>query len=139
VPTFAEQGLDGLDLTTWYGLFGPANMAPELVERIARTISAGAKPATVRDKMVGDGLEPILSAPADFAKFLKADREQWLGVAKAINFKRETLVQARGFLQLAVAFQHDQAVGVFDQRDGRCRDGASGLLEHLQADSFLAP
>ncbi|MDB5856946.1 MAG: tripartite tricarboxylate transporter substrate binding protein [Ramlibacter sp.] len=89
VPTFAEQGLDGLNLTTWYGLFGPANMAPELVERIARSISAGVRPAAVRDKMVGDGFEPILSAPADFAKFLKADREQWLGVAKAINFKRE--------------------------------------------------
>jgi len=33
--------------------------------------------------MVGDGFEPILTSPADFAKFLKADREQWLGVAKS--------------------------------------------------------
>lgn len=90
VPTFAELGLPGLDLSTWYGLFGPANMQPELVEKLARTIAEATRPAAVRDKMVGDGIEPILSAPADFAKFLRADREQWLNVAKQIGFKRES-------------------------------------------------
>lgn len=90
VPTFAELGISGVAVSTWYGLFGPANMAPELVDKIASTITAGAKPAAVREKMVKDGFEPVLTAPADFAKFLKADREQWLAVAKSIGFKRES-------------------------------------------------
>ena len=40
--------------------------------------------------MVAQGFEPVLTAPADYAKFLRADREQWLGVAKQIGFKRES-------------------------------------------------
>ena len=46
--------------------------------------------AHVKDTMIAQGFEPVLTSPADFATFLKADREQWLGVAKAIGFKRET-------------------------------------------------
>jgi tripartite-type tricarboxylate transporter receptor subunit TctC len=90
VPTFAELGLSGVTMGTWYGLFGPAKMQPAQVEMIARTIHAVARPAPVRDKMIVDGLEPVLNSPADFAKFLKADREQWQGVARSINFKRES-------------------------------------------------
>ena len=83
-------GVPGLALSTWYGLFGPANVAAPLVDRIAASVAAAARPLAVRDRMVGDGFEPVLNTPADFAKFLKADREQWLAVAKAINFKRES-------------------------------------------------
>lgn len=90
VPTFAELGVSGVSVGTWYGLFGPAKMQPAQVDMIARTIHANARPAAVREKMIGDGLEPVLTSPADFAKFLKADREQWLGVAKSIGFKRES-------------------------------------------------
>ena len=89
VPTFAEAGLPGMSLSTWYGLFGPANMAPELVERIARNVTAGARRPVTRDKMIGDGLAPILSTPAEFTRFVQAEREQWLGVSRNINFKRE--------------------------------------------------
>ncbi len=89
VPTFAEAGLPGISLSSWYGLLGPANMAPELVERIARNVTAGARRPATRDKMIGDGLDPILSTPAEFTRFVQADREQWQGVARSINFKRE--------------------------------------------------
>jgi tripartite-type tricarboxylate transporter receptor subunit TctC len=90
VPTFAEAGLPGVSLSTWYGLFGPANMAPELVERIASNVTAGARRPATRDKMIADGLDPILSTPAEFTRFVQAEREQWLGVARSINFKRES-------------------------------------------------
>ena len=89
VPTFAEAGLPGMSLSTWYGLFGPARMAPELVERIARSVTVGARRPAARDKLIGDGLDPILSTPAEFTRFVQAEREQWLGVARSINFKRE--------------------------------------------------
>lgn len=90
VPTFAELGVQGVSFSTWYGLFGPGSMAPELVDRISRTVTAASRPAAVRDQMMSGGFEPVLNTPAEFAAFLKADREQWLAVAKAINFKRES-------------------------------------------------
>src|SRR3954464_1651390 len=90
VPTLAELGVSGVDVSVWYGLFGPAKMRPEQAEKIARTIAEGSRAPAVRDSMVAQGFEPVLTSPGDFAKFLKADREQWLGVAKAIHFKRES-------------------------------------------------
>ena len=89
VPTFAEAGLPGISLSTWYGLFGPANMPVDLVERINQTVTTAARTAAVRQKLAGDGIEPILSSSADFDRFLKAEREQWIAVARNIGFKRE--------------------------------------------------
>jgi tripartite-type tricarboxylate transporter receptor subunit TctC len=89
VPTFAELGLSGVNVSVWYGLFGPAKMRAEQVEKVARTLAEGARVATVREQMIAQGFEPVLTGPQEFANFLKADREQWLGVAKAIGFKRE--------------------------------------------------
>ena len=89
VPTFAEAGLPGISLSTWYGLFGPANMPPDLVERINRTITSAARTSAVRQKLAGDGIEPILSTAADFDRFLKTEREQWIAIARNIGFKRE--------------------------------------------------
>jgi tripartite-type tricarboxylate transporter receptor subunit TctC len=90
VPTLAEQGLSGVALSVWYGMLAPAKMPPELADRIARTITAGVNAPGVRETMVAQGFEPVLTPPADYAKFLRADREQWLGVAKSIGFKRES-------------------------------------------------
>ena len=89
VPTFAEAGLPGISLSTWYGLFGPANMPPDLVERINQTVTTAARTAAVRQKLAGDGIEPILSSSADFDRFLKREREQWVAIARNIGFKRE--------------------------------------------------
>ena len=62
----------------------------ELVERIARSVTEGARRAATRDKMIGHGLDPILRTPAEFKRFVQAEREQWLGVARSINFQRES-------------------------------------------------
>lgn len=40
--------------------------------------------------MTRDGLEPILSTPEEFTRFVQSEREQWLGVARSINFKRQS-------------------------------------------------
>jgi tripartite-type tricarboxylate transporter receptor subunit TctC len=89
VPTFAEAGLPGVSVSTWYGLFGPANMAPELVERIARTVTTAARGTGVREKMMSDGYDAILTTPADFAQYIRVERDQWNAIARKINFQRE--------------------------------------------------
>ena len=89
VPTFAEAGLPGISLSTWYGLFGPANMPADLVDKIARSVTGAARTTQVRDRMAADGIDPILGTPAEFARFVKAEREQWNAVARNITFQRE--------------------------------------------------
>ncbi|MES2185657.1 MAG: tripartite tricarboxylate transporter substrate binding protein [Pseudomonadota bacterium] len=89
VPTFTELGLPGIHISTWYGFFGPANMAPDLVARIAGSVIKASSPKDVRDKLFAAGNEPVLSSPAEFTKFLANERALWAAVAKDIGFKRE--------------------------------------------------
>jgi len=89
VPTFAELGVQGMNLSTWYGLFGPANMAPELVDKISRTITTAARTPAIRNKMVGDGLDQVLSTPPEFTRALKVEGDQWIEAARAIGFKKD--------------------------------------------------
>ena len=90
VPTFTELGLPGVSMGAWYGLFGPANMAPRLVEKVSADVIASVRDPAVRNKMMlTDGVEVIADKPAEFAKFLEAEREQWTTVARDINFRRE--------------------------------------------------
>ncbi|MBC7609402.1 MAG: tripartite tricarboxylate transporter substrate binding protein [Polaromonas sp.] len=89
LPTFTELGLPGLSLTTWYGLFGPANMPAELTNKISTTIIQAAKPRAVQEKLIQAGLEPVLGTSAELTKVLSAERDQWANIAKEIGFKRE--------------------------------------------------
>lgn len=89
LPTFTELGLPGISLTTWYGLFGPANIPPELASKISTSIIQAAKPKPIQEKLIQTGLEPVLSTGAEFTKILNVEREQWTNIAKEIGFKRE--------------------------------------------------
>jgi tripartite-type tricarboxylate transporter receptor subunit TctC len=89
VPTFAQQGLPGVSLATWYGLFGPSNMDPALVQKISSTITTAARSDAFKARMAQGGLDPILSSPAQFTAYLAAERARWTQVAKDIGFKHE--------------------------------------------------
>ena len=90
VPTVSELGFPGASITTWYGLFGPAKMNPELVDKIAQSLASEARrnPAT-KDRIVTGGIDPVFGSPADFAASLKREREQILSTAKLIGFEKD--------------------------------------------------
>jgi len=90
VPTVSELGLPEASITTWYGLFGPAKMNPELVDKIAQSLASEARrnPAT-KDRIVTGGIDPVFGSPADFAASLKREREQILSTAKLIGFEKD--------------------------------------------------
>ena len=90
VPTVAELGFPSASITTWYGLFGPAKMAPELVDRIAQSLAkeAAQKPGT-KERIVTGGIDPVFDTPADFAQALRREREQILSTAKQIGFEKD--------------------------------------------------
>ena len=89
LPTFTELGLPGIFLSTWYGLFGPANMPAELANKISTSITAAARTRPMQEKLILAGMEPVLGTAAEFTKLLNVEREQWANIAKEIGFKRE--------------------------------------------------
>lgn len=73
VPTMAEAGLAGFDITVWWGLMGPANMPPALAQKIATTVNASLATPEVRARFDTLGITPVGTTPAEFRSVLQKD------------------------------------------------------------------
>jgi len=89
VPTIAEAGMPQLSVVTWGGLFGPAKLPKEIVERISREVNAILKRPEVRGQLERQGVEPSGSTPAEFAAFLKQQLADWGKAAHEAGLKPE--------------------------------------------------
>jgi tripartite-type tricarboxylate transporter receptor subunit TctC len=89
VPTMNELGYPAAAITTWYGLFGPANLPADLVAYISRTIAGASRAGGTKDRIESTGIDPVLMSPSDFAAALRVEREQITAAARAIGFKKE--------------------------------------------------
>jgi tripartite-type tricarboxylate transporter receptor subunit TctC len=87
VPTTAEAGMPEVVVITWYGLFAPAGVRPDIIERLnTETVKVLNAPYT-KAKLAQVGLDVATSTPAEFGKFLKAEAERWAKVIKAANIR----------------------------------------------------
>ena len=76
-PTIAESGVPGYDMNAWIGLFGPAALARPIIERLNGEIARIQQSADVMQALSGQGLEPWIAAPDEFAKRMLADRDKY--------------------------------------------------------------
>lgn len=76
VPAIAEV-LPGFESSAWFGLFGPARMPPELVQRISDAARAAVRGEAFRKRLEADAGQPVGNAPEAFAAFVKADVARW--------------------------------------------------------------
>jgi len=87
VPTIAEAGVPGFDYNLWVGLFGPANLPPDLVNRINRDVMRVMQMPDVKERLSSLGAEPMTMTPAEFAGFVKGEFDTSAKIAKAGNIK----------------------------------------------------
>lgn len=90
IPTIAEQGYPGFDMTTWFGLFAPAGTPNAAIARIAEETHAVLALADVRERFLTVGLDlaPVMT-PAEFAARVKTDVAKWAKVVKEANIRAE--------------------------------------------------
>jgi tripartite-type tricarboxylate transporter receptor subunit TctC len=81
VPAIAEA-LPGFESRAWFGLFGPAKMAPDLVQRLSDAARTAMKSDTIRKRLEQDAAEAVASSPEEFARFVKADVARWAPLVK---------------------------------------------------------
>ncbi len=86
-PTMSEAGIAGVEVTTWFGLFAPANTPPEVVARLNQETTMALK--SLREKLLAQGDEPVGSTPAQFAEFVKLEHAKWGKVVRDANIKLE--------------------------------------------------
>jgi tripartite-type tricarboxylate transporter receptor subunit TctC len=83
LPTIAESGVPGFDVSSWYALFAPAKTPPDIVGKLnAATVTALAEPA-VQSKFEPLGVMVASSTPQALGDFLKAEIDKWGPVIKA--------------------------------------------------------
>ena len=89
-PALAEaQGLQGLDVDSWYGLFAPAQTDTAIVARLAREVAAVLADPELSKRMQEVGLKPAMQEPAQFAETLKKERQALGAVVAAAGIKTE--------------------------------------------------
>ncbi|MBX6376261.1 MAG: tripartite tricarboxylate transporter substrate binding protein, partial [Acetobacteraceae bacterium] len=77
VPTLAESGLPGFDVTVWQGLLAPAGTPAPVVARLNTEIVAALRSPDLRARLDQLGVEAIGSSPEEFARFLNAELARW--------------------------------------------------------------
>jgi tripartite-type tricarboxylate transporter receptor subunit TctC len=87
VPTIAEQGVTGLDIVGWQGLFGPGNMAPELTTKISGLLRQVVTSPDMVKLIEQQGAQASGASGAEFAAIVKSDYERWGEVIRAAKIK----------------------------------------------------
>ncbi len=89
VPTIAESGLPGYEVTVWYGLCGPGGMPAALVEKMNADLQkAVASPETTK-RLSDVGIEPAAGSSAQFTEFARNEVAKWARVVKDANVKAD--------------------------------------------------
>jgi tripartite-type tricarboxylate transporter receptor subunit TctC len=89
VPTVAESGLAGFEMVSWYGLWGPAKMPPDLVSKIQQEVVKALKSEQVTKSLGEQGFIVSGSTPEAFKTYVKQESDKYSRLIKAANIKLE--------------------------------------------------
>jgi tripartite-type tricarboxylate transporter receptor subunit TctC len=87
VPTVAEQGFPGFEMTQWYGLLAPASMAKANVDKLAAAAARAIKEPAALKLLENEAAIAVGSTPAEFAKFIQAEQQRWKPVIARAKIK----------------------------------------------------
>ena len=83
VPTFAELGYPELTASIWFSLSGPAEMQPEVVNKLNAEVRRALQVPDVRERLRPEGIEPGDLDPQQFTAFVAAELKRWAPVVRA--------------------------------------------------------
>ncbi|HYF17382.1 MAG TPA: tripartite tricarboxylate transporter substrate binding protein [Ramlibacter sp.] len=89
VPTFAEEGVRGMEINGWYGVLAPAGLPAPMAQRMAQDLLKVAAGADVRARYQQLGLDPLSLGAAEFGPMLRSDVGRWRDVLRENNIQVE--------------------------------------------------
>jgi tripartite-type tricarboxylate transporter receptor subunit TctC len=89
LPTIAESGFPGFESGTWYGLMAPARTPRDIVTRVNGAVVKAVQLPDVREKLLAQGADPIVTTPGEMGEFVRGEIAKWGKVAKAANIRAE--------------------------------------------------
>lgn len=85
VPAIAESGLPRFAISSWFGLFAPANTPPEIIARLNRAVADALKDSRVRTAIANMASEPVGNSPDAFAALVKDEDRHYADLLKQIG------------------------------------------------------
>jgi tripartite-type tricarboxylate transporter receptor subunit TctC len=89
VPTMAEAGVPGYDFTGWMGVFAPARTPSSIVNRLHGELVRIIRLPDVKDRLSGDGAEPVGSSPQEFSAYVDAELRKWSDLARKTGIRAD--------------------------------------------------
>lgn len=89
LPTLQEQGITGLNIVGWQGIFGPGGMPPALSQRVAKVFRTALEQPDIRQSIESLGNEVSGAGPDEFAAIVQSDSQRWGEVIKRIGLVQE--------------------------------------------------
>ena len=89
MPTVAEQGYKGFEMTQWYGLLAPAKWPKPHVAKLEAEAMKAAKGSVVKDKLAADTALAVGSSAAEFEAFILSEQARWKPVIARAQIKPE--------------------------------------------------
>jgi len=88
-PTIDESGLKGFEATTWFGVMAPVKTPREIISRLNADLARIVTAPDVRDRFIGEGVEPIGGPPELFGAFVRDEIDKYAKVVKAAALTAE--------------------------------------------------
>lgn len=89
VPTLDETIIPGFDLLAWVGVFGPANMPPEVTKALADALKATLEKPEIVERFKGLGIEPYWQDTDEFKTYVASELVKWTNVIKSAGIEPE--------------------------------------------------
>ncbi|WP_251374436.1 tripartite tricarboxylate transporter substrate binding protein [Polynucleobacter sp. MWH-Aus1W21] len=87
VPTAAEAGVPGFNLSTWWGIVAPAGTPQAIVKKLNESINDAASKDPLKSRLAKEGAQAYKVTPAEFQKILSSELKLWQSVVKSANIK----------------------------------------------------
>ena len=87
VPTVAESGVPGFEFTLWFGVWGPAGMPADVIDKISKDVKRALADPGVRERLAKLGNDTMSMSPAEFSQFVRREVEDYARVVKAAGIK----------------------------------------------------
>ena len=89
LPTAAEAGLPGYEVSTWYALWAPKGTPPDIVERMAKELQTALQVPAIKDAWERNGSDVPAMLGAEFGSFVSSEIARWEKVVKEAGIKLE--------------------------------------------------
>jgi len=87
LPTIAEAGVPGYDVTGWYGLVAPAGTPTVSIKSLSVELGRAMHSTDVREKLAADGTEPLTGTPEEFRLTITKEIDKWTQLVKTTGLK----------------------------------------------------